>query len=204
MLRETNNFVIQNENSALHKSNEQKVLLRKLQNLQNEVKDPNITWNEILANLLVSRIKTYSTNDIEKERNDFAEKPEENFWTKTVSSSLLFFKRLIYDPIFKIKKNTVDSNHSPSTEGSVTGKTDIGKRTITDEDPKSEVELIDPKYHGKIEERTESNELLEVCNEGFEKDEEGNCKASKFILYIPSQCPIGYRRDRLGFCRIMF
>ncbi|CAH0723512.1 unnamed protein product, partial [Brenthis ino] len=177
----------------------QSVLLRKLQNFQdydprNTTQAPN--WSEILADVLVKRIFTFHKTSNETEHLTSVEDSETSVWVRSVSCILKLFKTYIYDRVLGYVESKVDKNVSKI------------KRNITERDPKEEVEIIEPKYHGKLcENCTESSEIeadVSDCGNGLKKDPNGNCvdpKSSKFILSIPSQCPTGYRRDWFGYCR---
>lgn len=191
---------------------QQKILLRKLQNFQQNDSNPKtVTWNEILADVLVNKGNNL---EISGDHN-------QNIWTKCMSQMLLVYKTYIYDNIKYFNRETSDSptnaeptNATPDPTDSPTEKPNDTKASV---DPKTEVEIIEPEYHGRVQEiSTEGHKILEgsirdtkatECPEGFVEDEEGQCvktKSSQFILAIPRQCPTGYRRDRMGFCRLVF
>lgn len=197
-ISETNSNYI-TDTRLRNEGKDQSVLLRKLQNFQeydprNTTQAPN--WSEILADVLVKRIFTFHTTSNETENLTSVEDSETSVWVRSVSCILKFFKTYIYDRVLGYIETKVDKNVSKV------------KRNITESDPNDEIEIIEPKYHGKLcENCTESVEIeadLSDCGNGLKKDPNGNCvdpKSSKFILSIPSQCPTGYRRDWLGYCR---
>lgn len=175
---------------------QQRLLLRKLQNVQ----QTGPTWNEIVANILIN-----NGNNLERgtENNN-------NIWTNPVSQVVLLYKIHIYDKIKNINGDTTDSpsNFDPitSTSDPKNGKPDDTETIV---DPKTEIELVEPNYHGKVQKTEGSQRDTEEteCPEGSVKSDEGECvdpKSSKFIIGIPAQCSIGYKRDRLGFCRKVF
>ncbi|XP_049871108.1 uncharacterized protein LOC126370302 [Pectinophora gossypiella] len=186
----------------------QKVLLRKLQNFQqNEVKT--VTWNEILADVLVTKITNKNENGNEDNKG--------NVLNKCFSEVLRLYKAYFYDKLFK-RANT---GSEVTDEGEINDDDPATYTPVTQEpetkmdNPKNDVELLEPSYHGKIEEATESTNTTTAeasrtnteCPEGTQKDTDGNCvdpQTSRFILYIPSQCPIGYKKDWLGYCREVF
>lgn len=183
---------------------QKELLLRKLKNFQDN--DSNSKWNEIVANAVVN-----SGNNSERDAED------NSIWTKYLSQLLLLYKIHVYDKIKNIYGYTTDSptNFDPnvSTKNPNDEKPNDSK---TNEDPKTEIELLEPQYHGKFQETTTEVHALEVserntehmeCPEGFVKNNEGHCidsKSSKLIIGVPQQCPVGYRRDRLGYCRKVF
>lgn len=188
---------------------EQKTLLRKLQNFHEDTKPQ--TWSEILADVFVNRIKTFSP---EIDENKEA---KQNVLKNIFSQALVFYKKFIYDK-FVFRDNGVDDKTDilkPEIEtNEVAHKSEIDvrdKRTdITNSgDPKRDIELIEPKYHGKlsVDNSTEdvNTENKEECPEGYIKSDSGCVNEnSKLILAVPGQCPDGYRRDRLGYCRMRF
>ncbi|KAI5644496.1 hypothetical protein NE865_03385 [Phthorimaea operculella] len=227
------NFKIYNEDQT------QKVLLRKLQNFQQN-ETLTVTWNEILADVLVAKITRIETNTVTDANNG-------NILTKCFSGVLWTFKTYIYDKFWTPTvqydtTSTTTEKPSSTTFATIDDKglipPTVDQATTDDPtyNPKSEVELIVPRYHGKIEDATPSTttaehntdtptntkvlrdtseltkpsptvsteELSNKCPEGSVKDKDGNCVdpiTSKYILFVPKHCPIGYRRDKLGFCR---
>ena len=186
---------------------EQRTLLRKLQNFQDPKDEKPLTWNELLADVLVNRIKIFSfhkVNDNEIIKEDSKPSKTTNILVSCFSTVMLLYKNCIYDrwatkfeePEFAIGETT--------TEG-ITVVPNSEWDTISDD-----VEIIEPKYHGKqIDVETEKDEkegAIVKCPEGAVKDEKGNCmKAhSPLMISVPSQCPIGYRLDKLGYCRMIF
>lgn len=194
LMGRTNNFVAANS-----KTNEQRILLRKLQNFEQNAEAEHLAWNDVLANVLVNKVTLFSSHNFDREtQKDGAA----GIVRKCLSEVLFLFKVYVYDK-FKSDSNItiagVQEIYNTHNE-----KVPEQPKTMSERDPKSEVEIIEPKYHGRIEETTTESNLL--CPEGYEAND-GNCTAtpsSKFIMYIPRQCPIGYRRDRLGYCRQIF
>lgn len=182
----------------------QNLLLRKLQYYQETGSSP--TWNEMVAKMILNK-----GNNLEKsvENNN-------NIWTKFVSQIVLLYKIHIYD---KIKNNDVEATDAPPNFDPTVATPDPNDSndSNSDVDPKSEIELVEPNYHGKIQETsTEVQKFAEEsisvteeteCPVGSVKNDKGECMhptPSKFIIGIPQQCSVGYRRDRLGFCRRVF
>ncbi|KAJ0177985.1 hypothetical protein K1T71_006858 [Dendrolimus kikuchii] len=186
---------------------EQRTLLRKLQNFHEDTKPQ--TWNEILADVFVNRIKIFSSKTDENKETDY------NVLKHLFSQALVFYKKFVYDKIVfrdnvardktAIFKPEIESNEVPHGIG-----IDRDKRTDIKNpgDPKKDIELIEPEYHGKIsmDNTTEDpNTNKNECPEGFVKNDSGCVNEnSKLILAVPGQCPDGYRRDRLGYCRMKF
>lgn len=183
LMEGTDNFVIEKRED--HNA-EQKLLLRKLLSLQqNNSTEKSTVWNEILANVLVNKIKALFKK--QPEYSYLEDKPD--VVTEFFGNVIGLFKRSYWDKVDK--RHAVDEIQ---TNDKPTG------------DPKDEVEEIDPKYHGRIENGTDFD-TTSVCPEGSVSDGKGNCvdtKNLKFIMAIPYQCPVGYRRDRLGYCRPLF
>lgn len=190
------------ETTKNYKDLDNSILLRKLQNLQNQNQEENtrvITWSEMLAEVLVNHIKifTFNNQDYNEVQND--PKPvSQNIFTKMFSDVLEFYKRYVYDKwIYKRHVNNVENS-------------DTNKHPVTDNKSlNDDVEIIEPVYHGKLCKNCEEGLTTEIdlknCPKGYIIDAKGNCadpKSSNFIFSIPFQCPNGYRRDWLGYCRI--
>ncbi|XP_061705105.1 uncharacterized protein LOC133516282 [Cydia pomonella] len=186
-LKVTENFAI--EKREQH-NGEQKLLLRKLLSLQqNNSTEKALMWNEIFANVLVNKIKILFNKQPESGLED-----NPDVVTKFVSKIIALYGKLFY------KVNNIAHNNGKNEE-------EIKVDEIMD--PKKEVEKVEPKYHGRLENATEYFDIDKrtVCPEHSVSDEKGNCidpENSRFIMAIPHQCPIGYRRDRLGYCRAIF
>lgn len=183
---------------------EQRTLLRKLQNFQDPKDEKPLTWNEMLAEVLVNRIRIFSFNKVnDNEIIKEASKPTKttNILVSCFSTVMLLYKNCIYDrwatkheePGYAIVETTTDGDtviDNPEWD------------TINDD-----VEIIEPKYHGKQTDADEDEDgAIVKCPEGAVKDEKGNCVKvhSPLIISVPSQCPVGYRRDRLGNCRMIY
>lgn len=180
------------------------ILLRKLQsldyNLQNSSQTQ--TWSETLADAFVNRIFTFNARSNEGGNNSNDGTYKRNLFVKPFTILIEWYKANIYD---KYIKNITIRN-------SVNNFTLLQNKTIDFSDnPKSDVEIIEPAYRGKMcDNCRDAPDDIEVktdnqCENGLEMDDSGNCvdkKVSKFILAIPYQCPIGYRRDSHGYCRI--
>ncbi|XP_028173196.1 uncharacterized protein LOC114362127 [Ostrinia furnacalis] len=169
----------------------QRILLRKLQSFQrNDATNPeSVTWNEILADALVTKLNVFS-----RDKNIDVAPPKKNVATVCLSEILTFFKS-VYDN-FKQK---------PSDHNAVV--------TQIESKPKEEVEVIHPTFKMKrCEDCTDGDGVVSSmvpvleCPTGFVLDKDGKCitAPSKLIMAIPNQCPNGYRRDRLGYCRLAF
>ncbi|XP_030035461.2 uncharacterized protein LOC115451314 [Manduca sexta] len=214
---ETEPYVV--EDSVALATNEQWTLLRKLQNF-NEPRDEDkpLTWNEILADVLVNRIKIFSF----KQLNGTIEEKKSPL-TNFMGQMLFIYKRFIYDR-FSYSIDKADANTANATEifkeaKNVTNEErdveipnhyndTIVNHTNNSTGPKDEVEIIEPKYHGKLsvsEEVADLNKEVVECPEGFVMlDKVCVNEKSRLILAVPNQCPIGYKRDRLGYCRLIF
>lgn len=197
------------DSSGIKIFDEQRTLLRKLQNFQDPKSEAKaLTWNEMLADVLVNRMKIFSSskvdeNDIIKEYNEASK--TKKILTNYFSEVLLLYKNCIYDK-WRTRYEEPDYHYTDTTqEPDATGASDSTPSDI--DGPKSEIEIIEPLYHGKLQE-IDSKELDEKvkCPEGTVVDEKGNCieEISKLLISIPSQCPSGYRPDRLGNCRVIF
>ncbi|XP_063394678.1 uncharacterized protein LOC134679656 [Cydia fagiglandana] len=188
-LKVTENFAI--EKREQH-NGEQKLLLRKLLSLQqNNSTEKALMWNEIFANVLVNKIKILFNKQPESGLED-----NPDVVTKFVSQIISLYGKLFY------KVNDI-------THNSAIGKNEEEIKVDEIVDPKKEVEEVEPKYHGRLENVTENLDIdkRSVCPEHSVSDGKGNCidsANSRFIMAIPYQCPIGYRRDRLGYCRAIF
>lgn len=222
----TQTFVIE-ESTTLKTTTEQRTLLKKLQNSpqsKNETKP--LMWNEILADVLVNKVKIFSLK-----RDNITtvnEETQHSALTKWFGTVLIFYKHLIYDKfVYTPKERNVLNIHELSeTEDEVKndGESDTNlqdeeaihhlKDTLVNDkmnstNPKADIEIIEPKYHGKLTdgdtERPEDEDKAIVCPEGYVKSDRGCLDAnSRLVLAIPNQCPNGYRLDRLGYCRMMF
>ncbi|PZC79177.1 hypothetical protein B5X24_HaOG216741 [Helicoverpa armigera] len=179
---------------------EQRTLLRKLQNFQEPKDVKPLTWNEMLADVLVNRIKIFSFHKVNENEIVKDDKPAKtNIVTTAVSQVMLFYKNCIYDK-WRVKYEEPSHTVESTTEDGVVSVT----TTADIDDPKGDVEIIEPKYHGKqIDGDPDDDEAVVNCPEDFIKDEQGNCVNihSRLIISVPNQCPYGYRRDRLGNCR---
>ncbi|CAG9579569.1 unnamed protein product [Danaus chrysippus] len=179
------------------------ILLRKLQSLDyNSQNSSQIqTWSETLADAFVNRIFAFTTRSNEGENNSNDGTFKKNLFVKPFTILLEWYKVNIYD---KYIKNITIRNSANNLL--------LPNKTIeSSKNPKSDVEIIEPAYRGKMCDNCKSEtDEIEVkrnnhCEDGLEMDENGNCvdkKVSKFILAIPYHCPIGYRRDSHGYCRI--
>lgn len=203
LMAETECFI--QDTTSIKILEEQRTLLRKLQNFQDPKDEKPLTWNEMLADVLVNRIKIFSFNKVNENEIIEDSKPSKatNFVRSYFSEVMLLFKNCIYDKF-------VTKYEEPGYVEEDLG-TDAPEVFVTDaiDSLNDDVELIEPKYHGKqivVEPEGAEDKALVGCPEGTEKDDKGNCvKAhSRLLIAVPSQCPMGYRRDRLGFCRAMF
>ncbi|XP_034828532.1 uncharacterized protein [Maniola hyperantus] len=206
-ISETNCFYIENT-SYREDFERQAVILRKLQNLH-ERDSRNATqttsWSEILADVLVKELFSYKTVDDDKKLANKLPEKSTSMLVKAVSHVLEMYKTYVFD---KLRNDYSKTRVNIENSNEIIGKNIIEKSVpefSNASNPKEDVELIEPKYHGKLQENgTLEDDGASDCGEGFKRDEDGNCveaKHSKFILSIPRQCPIGYRRDWLGYCR---
>lgn len=214
------------------KSKIQKVLLRKLQSEPQEIKP--LMWNEVLADVLVNKIRIFSFN---KQTNSQApaeaikedKTPEISAVTNFVSEIFFVYKKFVYD-YFAKSKIASDGNSAQDEDNLITtidiqnDRPDKETREADDQleitptsGPKGEVELVEPRYHGlqvlgngtgeSSGEESDDNEgeSVDGCPEGTVKVDDNKCvNSSRLILAIPRQCPIGYRLDRTGYCRLRF
>lgn len=175
--------------AAEARSNEQRILLRKLQNVESKTKP--VTWNEVLAGVVVDSVKGISSEKVKQEpiSNETYEK-KEDFLLNFFSNTLFLFKKYFYDKF-------IETHDSPPIRNPEiwTGDTDFAL------DPGKDVEVFEPKYHGKTSAANSTEES--DCPNGSFKNADGRCVALLMIA-IPNQCPRGYRRDRLGYCRLSF
>ncbi|KAJ8724247.1 hypothetical protein PYW08_015721 [Mythimna loreyi] len=181
---------------------EQKTLLRKLQNFQDPKDEKPLTWNEMLADVLVNRIKIFSFNKVnDNEIIEAESKPSKttNIIVSAFSQVMLLYKNCIYDRWATKYEEPGVRTYETTTEDNVVNTSEWD--AINDD-----VEIIEPKYHGKQVDAEEEDEAVMKCPEGTVKDEKGNCIKvhSPLMISVPGQCPTGYRRDRLGNCRIVF
>ncbi|XP_050349677.1 uncharacterized protein LOC126773075 [Nymphalis io] len=199
IINETKSFYV--DNTSFHKDVERKmVLLRKLQNLQ-EYDSRNVaqtpSWNEILADVLVKRIFPFHKLNNETESISNVD-DEKSIWVGCISFALKIYKNYLYDKL-RYDQDTRQANEEIPDP--------VEEETL--DNPKDDVEILEPAYHGKLCDNCDLNTEIESnisdCGEDSLKDADGNCvsKSSQFILSIPSQCPVGYRRDWLGFCRVI-
>lgn len=196
----------------------QRILLRKLQTFQRaDPKEKTATWNQILADALVNRIKIFSFNKATENELRNPVDTESNFLTNCISQMMHLYKRFFYDR--KRIDNTTELNKEKEAQNNA--NKEIVETETDFVDPKDEVEVVEPRYHGKLCVNCDKNTENETVGNGTDTVEiakkaptvtdcpdglvasEGGCTdaKSKFILSIPYQCPTGYRRDWLGYCR---
>ncbi|CAF4899403.1 unnamed protein product [Pieris macdunnoughi] len=153
------------------------------------------SWSELFADFVTSNIKVFRQKTTE---NETIPDPTNNSVAKIFSSVFKIFKTYVYDPL---KGRKVDVN----IQADIHTNLQEDKRVVkASSNPKEDVEVIEPRYHGKLKTDIEGASL---CLDGFIKDADGNCvevKPSKFIVSVPKHCPIGYRSDWLGNCRQSF
>lgn len=204
--------------SAIEDKNKQRTLLRKLQSYQPKESKP--MWNEVLADVLVNKIRIFSFKTQDEQTESIKEETtqDKSALTNFISQVFFVYKKFVYD-IFVAPSTTVTNNSSiaaPIPEIEERNTEDVLEETgVTyTAGPKSEVELVEPRYHGKqvlgngtegiVDGDSGEGESEQGCPEGTVKVK-GSCESSsKLMMAIPRQCPIGYKRDRLGYCRIMF
>lgn len=197
----------------------QRTLLRNLQSYQPKESKP-LMWNEVLADVLVNKIRIFSFKKQNKENDTLKENlltPEKSALTNFISQVFFVYKKFVYDVFVESPKtapndkNSIEAVHlNPDIEERKADSDEMYEENgVTfSNGPKGEVELVEPRYHGKQVLGNETEESIEqgvkVCPEGT-VNVEGTCiNNSRLIMAVPSQCPIGYRRDRLGYCRMMF
>ncbi|CAG4985995.1 unnamed protein product [Parnassius apollo] len=185
-----------------------------------------LTWSEILADVWVNTMKIFlfQTSNVVNETQQVKTYQTENisFITKFCGKVLDVYKRYVYDNIFssKFEDVTVKTTSEISTynidiqlneaERAKDPKEDFEIITIN-----PDFEIIGTEYHGKLCEdckedtnvQDDYKTVKEDCPVGLKRDAKGNCvdpKPSNFILSVPYQCPIGYRADWFGYCRMIF
>ncbi|XP_059058642.1 uncharacterized protein LOC131852061 [Achroia grisella] len=198
------------ETTPIKKIEEDNVVLRKLlQSVQTDVKEDSKAWNDVLAKVFVDSIKSvFSSNNESREK--ITDSSENGYFTKWISKSLLFFKNIFYGT--STTNDVKPTNPTkPTTQLETLGENynRADSKEVTDTDvinTNDDVEVFEPKYHGKrcagCNETSDSN-----CPEGLVKDNNGECVLKvdeKLIIAIPGQCPKGYRRDKLNYCRLQF
>ncbi|XP_041989281.1 uncharacterized protein LOC121740615 [Aricia agestis] len=207
-LGSSDSYSIETKNPKIEDS----VLLQKLHHLQKR-SEPEIvqipTWSEMLADVIVNRIKIFSFHKSD-EQNAAAEyvgeaETQPGIIKRIVSEVLNVFKTYIYDPWYRIYNNNAEvENLQDPVE--LTGDKDPNEEVeVLEPNPNKDVEIIEPKYHGKLCNNNCTEPRASRCPAGQEMDEKGDCvdpKASKFIFNIPYHCPLGYRRDMFGICRL--
>ncbi|XP_075976042.1 uncharacterized protein LOC142976515 [Anticarsia gemmatalis] len=194
------------DTTSIKISEEQRILLRKLQNFeQPKVETKPLTWNEMLADVLVNRIKIFSFNKVDE--SDIVKEYSVPSKTRTMltncfSQVLLLYKNCIYDKFATTYEEPGVNIPDTTTEVNIVVRSSGGG--AEDGGPKSEIEIIEPRYHGKVIDSVSSES--EDCPEGAMRDEKGNCvkEISRLLISVPGQCPAGYRADRLGNCRMVF
>ncbi|XP_022118016.2 uncharacterized protein LOC110995253 [Pieris rapae] len=156
----------------------------------------NVTsWSELFADFVTRNTNVFRQKTIENDTNPI---PTDNAVAKIFSSVFKIFKTYVYD---QLKGRKVNVNIQAEIN------TDLQEdKTVvqTSSNPKEDVEVIEPQYHGKLKTDIDGTSL---CLDGFIKDANDNCvevKPSKFIVSVPNHCPIGYRPDWLGKCRQRF
>ncbi|KAJ2947644.1 hypothetical protein O0L34_g17447 [Tuta absoluta] len=195
------NFKIYNDDKT------QKVLLRKLQNFQQN-ETLTVTWNEILADVLVKKITRIEVN---------TDTNNGNILSKCFSEVLWMFKTYVYDKFWKPTVQYDTTTQTPSTTTFATIDDNvlvpqvpptINTNQVTDDptyNPKSEVELIEPRYHGKIEEVKPSTSATEDNTEtptNVPRDTPELTKPNPIVSTeeISNKCPEGSIKDKDGNC----
>ncbi|XP_013142262.1 PREDICTED: uncharacterized protein LOC106106255 [Papilio polytes] len=197
------------------------VFLRKLQTTIRSDPDEeakSLSWSEILADILVNKIGL--SKILPEENEQVAENnTQNNVLTKICSVVLNVYKHFIYDKYFqKPAEDVPTSSKSEVTEKNIElqelesntpGDNDFDVITIN-----PDVEIIEPKYHGKLCSDCDNHNVVKkeveqkiICPEGLVKDTNGNCvdpKSLNYMISIPYQCPIGYRLTWSGYCRPIF
>ncbi|CAG4948194.1 unnamed protein product [Parnassius apollo] len=217
------------KDNSFHAEAERGVFLRKLQSsIRSGLEEgmQSLTWSEILAGVLVNRMKIFlfqkpTVVNVIQQVNTY-QTENISFITKFCGKVLNVYKRYIYNNIFS---STFEDTTVTTTSESSTYNIDVQlNEAERPKDPKEDfeivtinpdVEIIGPEYHGKLCEgckedanaQDDSKTFKEDCPMGLKRDAKGNCedpKSSNFILSVPYQCPIGYRADWFGYCRISF
>lgn len=159
--------------------------------------DKSNTWSVLLAQVIVNKINDMFTGEHKEVNNDIDIKTDNNsIVVKSISEIFQLYKLLIYD-----KYNVEEIPEKPRKPRNL-------------KNPNEEFEIIepgkcnDPDCYNDIEfiGGVENEKISGDCPEGTVKNEFGKCvqKLAKFITGVPNQCPIGYRFDRLGYCRPTF
>lgn len=198
----------------------QRTLLRKL--LSNQIDESTPMWNAVLADVLVNKIRIFSFKKQHTETESITEIAQEKSpLTNFISQVFFLYKKFVYDVFAGPSEPPANNNsvepHAPEIEDRKDPNDIFKDYNVTFSDgPKSEVEILEPRYHGKQVLRNgtddgdgegqsdEISESVKECPEGTVKVK-GDCVSrSRLIMMIPNQCPIGYKRDRLGYCRMIF
>lgn len=227
----TNCYVSEKTSSIVQEQDENGVFLKILQSSIRNDSDKgttSLTWSEILADVLVRGTKLFSPYNSSPINETLQEFPRDdagkanNIIARFCSQVLDIYKILVYDKLFRRspseknldveKPETLEFVNELSEIETITNaaKEDFGVITIN-----PDVEIIEPKYHGRLcdgcdEKNIEKKDGIPAndnCPEGLKKDANGNCgdpKSSNFILSVPFHCPLGYKADWFGICRMRF
>ncbi|XP_068625487.1 uncharacterized protein [Battus philenor] len=219
----TNCYILPQLNSTFEVQTEDSVLIRRIQSsVRNDSEETtsNLTWSEILADVLIHSFKILHDTSNSDEIKEIPEhNTKQNIVNKFCSEVLNVYKRYVYDKFFNRNSDEVfvtsksftdelDFNIEPM-ELSSREASDFEVITLN-----PDVEIFGPKYHGKLcsdckDEGVQDKEENQTndCPEGLKRDAVGKCgdpKSSNFITSVPFQCPLGYRRDWFGYCKPNF
>ncbi|XP_028044097.1 uncharacterized protein LOC114253426 [Bombyx mandarina] len=186
----------------------QKQLLRKLEILQEPKNE--ISTSQIEKPIGVPENGTSTTQQKQENETVLREDKEKSCLTLFFDQVAKIFKHLFYGDADKPSNSRIELLESDfavtndsGTSREISNHHDIFTNRFDLTDPNAEVEIFEPRYHGRLKEETK--EALK-CPEGYIMTPNGcTVRNSKMIISVPNQCPIGYRQDWLGFCRkIMF
>ncbi|KPJ14269.1 hypothetical protein RR48_07019 [Papilio machaon] len=213
----------QKPENVLQEKTQNVIFLRKLQTIIRSGSDEearSLSWSEILADILVNKIGLSKIIPKENEQVAESDGKQDNIFTKICSTVLKVYKHFVYDKFFQQSAEDIPTSTSKieiteknielqEIESNTPGANDFDVITIN-----PDVEIIEPKYHGKLclnceIQNVEKKEVTSKsdCSENLVKDVNGNCvdpKSLNYMISIPYQCPIGYRLTWSGYCRPIF
>lgn len=200
-------------------NNPGKNLLRKQRQINEDNNEPVGILNDIIEEAFMKKnTKSKEIKDNKETVNTENTEQEKSYLISCFSEVLRLYKTLVYDKYFKSK-----SHETPPITPDVYDDVTTNKDVATTVNPKDEVEIVSPRYHGRLCDTEDCDNITitdndedpnntedstkgirsKECPEGMVVNESGDCveKLTKIILSVPWRCPSGYRFDRLGYCR---